>query len=239
MKIQNGKTIDCNKCKNDQCLIKLCDKKWLKLVNGKKHQTVLSKGQPIFLEGYPVFGAYFIQQGKVKICSSNFSGKKQIVRLANDGHILGHRGYSGETYPVEAITLEDSRICFIDNQTLYDAFRSNPEFSFRGMMFYSKELRKSELRSKFFAQMTIEEKVIFAILYIASTFGLTKKENALDVNLSRQEIAEIAGTNAEQVSRIITSLNKLKLIKTHEKKIIIADKEALKKRIVRYKISLL
>ena len=140
---------------------------------------------------------------------------------------------------MEAITLEDSRICFFDNQTLYDAFRANPEFSFRGMLFYSKELRKSEQRSKFFAQMTIEEKVIFALLYIASTFGLTKKENALNVIISRQEIGEIAGTNAEQVSRTITSLTKMKLIKTHEKKIIILDNEGLKKCISRYKISLL
>ncbi len=236
MKVDYNGNISCNKCENVKCLIKLCDTKWLSFVNEKKNQIVLQKGQYIFLEGNPVFGAYFIQHGKVKVSSSNFDGKKQIVRLANDGHILGHRGYSGETYPIEAITLEDSRICFFDNQTLYDAFMANPEFSFQGMMFYSKELRKSELRTRFFAQMSMVEKIIFALLYIASTFGLSKKEKALNVILSRQEIADIAGTTAEQVSRTITSLNNQNLIRTDGKKIQILNMEGMKKCIAHYKI---
>ncbi len=236
--IQNNITIDCILCKNVQCMIKQCDTEWLKVMNEKNNQIVFRKGQYVFLEGNPVFGIYFIQQGKVKITSSSLSGKKQIVRLATDGHILGHRGYTGETYPVEASTLEDSRICFFDNQTLYDAFIANSRFAFAGMMFYSKELRKSEQRTKFFAQMTVEEKIIFALLYIASTFGLNEKDKALNAILSRQEISEIAGTNSEQVSRSLASLERQNIIHIHGKKILLVNYEALKNSISRYKITL-
>ena len=231
----NNEIIDCNQCKNADCLVKLCDETWLYLVNKKKNQKLFRRGQHVFLEGNPVFGVFFIQQGKVKVTCSNFDGKKQIVRLASDGHILGHRGYTGETYPIDAFTLEDSRICFFDNQTLYEAFVANPEFTIKMMMFYSKELRKSEQRTKFFAQMTVEEKIIFALLYIVSTFGFNKNVNIL---LSRQEIAEVAGTNAQQVSRTLTLLNLQHLIKIQGRKILLSDYESLKNRIARYNVGL-
>ena len=230
--------VECGKCKNTDCYIKLCDSHWILLVNNKKNQIVFKKGQHIFLEGHLIFGVYFIQEGKVKVNSSNLDGKKQIVRLATDGHILGHLGSQGETYPIEAVTMEDSRICFFDNQTMHDALMANPQFTFNMMMFYSKELRKIEQRTKFFAQMTVEEKIIFALLHVASTFGISKKEKALNVIISRQDLAEIAGTNSEQISRTLTSLNQQNLIHIRGKEIIMSDYQGLKNCISRYKISL-
>ena len=102
------------------------------------------------------------------------------------------------------------------------------------MMFYSQELRKSEQRTKNFAQMTVEEKVIFTLLYIIEIFGFNKEENTINASLSRQDIADIAGTNADQVSRTIAYLKKEKLVSTQGKKILIKNYEGLKKSISRY-----
>lgn len=223
--------IECGECKNSQCFIKLCSSEYISLLNEKKNQIVFNKGQFVFQEGSPVFGIYFIQEGKVKVVSSNLKGKEQIVRLAGDGHILGHRGYGGETYPIGAVALEESRICFLDNNILLDAFKANFNFLYNLMMFYSKELRKNQQRTKHFAQMTVEEKVTFALIYITETFGSKSEKKGLIANLSRQEIADIAGTNANQVSRTITSLKKMNYIKTRGNKIFIKNYDGIKKSI--------
>lgn len=221
--------IECGECKNSQCFIKLCSSEYISLLNEKKNQIVFNKGQFVFQEGSPVFGIYFIQEGKVKVVSSNLKGKEQIVRLAGDGHILGHRGYGGETYPIGAVALEESRICFLDNNILLDAFKANFNFLYNTMMFYSKELRKSELRTRLFAQMSVEEKVTFALVYIIETFGVSEKDNLLHGILSRQEIADISGTNASQVSRAITILKAQNLIRTPGNQIFVVDYEGIKK----------
>ena len=225
--------IECSDC-NADCFIKHCSREYISLINEKKNQVVFGKGQYVFREGDPVSGIYFIQQGKVKVTSSGQRDREQIVRLAGDGHILGHRAYGRETHHINAVTLEESRICFTDNDILYNAFKANFEFLYSIMMFYSRELRKSEQRTKNFAQMTVEEKVIFALLYIIEIFGFNKKENTINASLSRQDIADIAGTNADQVSRIIAFLKKEKLVSTQGKKILIKNYEGLKKSISRY-----
>ncbi len=223
--------VKCSECKNTQCFIKLCSNEYITLLNENKNQIIVAKGQYVFQEGSPVFGIYFIQEGKVKIVSSNIEGKEQIVRLAGDGHILGHRGYGGETYPIGAVALEESRICFLDNDVLLNAFKANFDFLYSTMMFYSKELRKSELRARLFAQMSVEEKIIYTLVYITETFGLSKFEYQHDLVLSRQEMAEISGTNASQVSRTIATLKDIKLVRTLGNKIYIVDYDGIKKKI--------
>ncbi len=220
--------IDCKACENSKCFIKLCNPDYISLLSDRKNQIVLGRDQYVFQEGTPVFGIYFIQEGKVKIVSSNFEGKAQIVRLANKGHLLGHRGFGNETYPIGAIAMDDTRVCFIDNNTLYDAFKANFDLTYAILMFYSKELRKSEIRTKYFAQMKVDEKVIFALVYIIETFGLDSPKKYINAILSRKEIANIAGTNSDQVSRTIASLKKQNYINTVGNKIFVEDYQNLK-----------
>jgi CRP/FNR family transcriptional regulator, cyclic AMP receptor protein len=232
-----SKETNCDVCDNNNCLVKHIDKKWQARVNESKTWLRYPKGQSVFREGSRVFGAYFIQEGKVKVVSSNVRGKEQTVRLAGNGHMLGHMGYGNETYPIGAITLEESGLCFLDNDILYKAFMNNPKFTFEVMMFYSRELRKSELRAKCFAQMTTEEKIIYAIIYTAETFGICPEENVVDVDMPRQELANIAGTNADQVSRAITNLKNRGLVKIIGKTLEIADMQKLKGELAEYFVS--
>lgn len=207
---------------------------WIEKINNRKNSFQCKKGQPIFIEGSAVMGIYFIYQGKVKVTIRGANNKQQIVRLANNGHILGHRGFGNESYPVGAVAMEDSLICFIDNNTLNETFLANPEFTIGLMMFYSQELRKTEARIKYFSQMTAREKVIYALYYLMETYDLSAKKNILDIIISRQEIADIAGTTADQVSRTITDLKKEKVLNTDEKKIIILNSQKLREEVHAY-----
>lgn len=219
--------IECNMCENSNCFIKRCESEWISMLNLGKNTRLYKKGQQIIREGEPVLGIYFIKKGKVKVVSSGLNGKEQIVRLASDGHILGHRGYGEEYYPIGAVSIEDSQICFFDNDILLNAFEANFNFTYQLMMFYSQELCKGELRIKYFAQMTVEEKVTYALYYIIDTFGFYEDGKTINVRFSRQEIADIAGTNADQVGRAIASLKKQRFISTQGKKILVEDYEGM------------
>ena len=225
---------NCTDCVNSDCFIKKCSPKWLSIIEKNKNQSLYKKSQQIFFEGSPVFGAYFICCGKVKVVSRGCAGQEKIVRLAKSGHILGHVGSTNETYPIGTVALEDSLICFIDNNTLYNAFIENAEFMYSAMMFYSQELRKIENRIKLFSHMTIEEKVTYALYYIIEIFGYNEIGNSLNITLSRQEIANIVGTNAEQVSRTISLLKQNKIIRTSGRKIFIDNYEGIKNILSKY-----
>ena len=229
------KPVSCLSCQNKNCLIqRFGTVKMMQVVDLKKSQSRYKKGQYIITEGSPVSGLYFIFRGKVKVVTEGIQGREQIVRLANEGHLIGHRGYGNEIYPIGAVALEDTVMCFVDNDTLHHLFMEYPAFTYEVMMFYSQELRRTEKRIKYISQMTVREKIAEALLYLIDIFGFREKTKMLDIKLSRGEISGLAGTNPDQVSRVISDLCKEGTLRTEGKYIIVRDYKRLRKEVSDY-----
>lgn len=214
-------TTSCANCKDCQ-VGNYCTPDWISTIDAKKSQIWYKKGHCIFYEGNPIFGIYLITQGKIKIIAKGLGGKEQIVRLASNGHLLGRWGNDEDVYSTSAVALEDSLICFINNDLFYELCLANPEFNFQLMMYYAKELRNAQIRIKLLSQLTVKEKIAETLLYLIKVFGIDD-ENNIAVELSRQEIAEMAGTSSEQVSREISSFKKDNILEPSGKRLIIKN----------------
>ncbi|MEH0153567.1 Crp/Fnr family transcriptional regulator [Limibacter armeniacum] len=223
--------MECLSCLNHNCLIK----KSLPLSSELENDISIKgikcrKGQTFILEGSPVYGLYFIRSGKVKVSVMGYQGKEQILRFAGNGDVVGHRGYgAGEVYKINATTMEDSTICHVPNQVLNLFFESNNTLAYNLMRFYSEELDRSETKVRNLAQMNVKEKVIDTLLHINRKFG--QRHGFIDLEMSRKEIADYAGTTDEQVIRIISALKKEALLTAKGKKIGIPNVELLKNEI--------
>ena len=73
------------------------------------------------------------------------------------------------------------------------------------------------------AQKTVKQRLAETILNLASKFG-TNKNNAIDVLLSREDIANIIGTATESAIRLLSDLKKKNIISFKGKEIAIIDK---------------
>ena len=226
--MSKNEKISCSSCLNSNCFVlQFCSPEWIKAIDKNKYQTLYTKGQNIIHEGSPVLGIFFIQKGKTKVLSTGLTGRQQIVRFANDGHILGHRGVGNDVYPISVVAMEDSIVCFIGNNILHEVFMNNPEFTYGLMMFYSRELRKMEDRMKNLAQMNIREKIAESLLLIHEIFGVNNLKE-LDIQFTREDIANVAGTTAEQVVRQFTDFEEEKLIAKSGRKIALLNIDALR-----------
>lgn len=220
--------VKCIDCETTTCLVKLnSSAAWIKKFEEYNQMAYYKEGQHIVYENNPVLGLYFIQEGKAKIFSTGINNKTQVVRLTKAGGIIGHRGYGGDVYPIGAIAIEDSVVCFIDNDTIYKAFLENPKLTFSLMMYYSKELRNSEAKIKNIAQMNVKEKVVDALLYVDDVFNSSNITHQI-ISLSRKDLADLAGINPEQLSRILSELKKEKLISVKTNEINLEKLEGLK-----------
>ncbi|GAA0196504.1 Crp/Fnr family transcriptional regulator [Fulvivirga kasyanovii] len=222
--------MDCFNCHNNHCIIKRNLNEKLRSFVERKSTIRCKKGQTFIIEGSPVHGLYFVQEGKVKVAKTGFNGKEQIVRFTGHGETIGHRGFgAGLTYQINAVALEDAVLCNFSNDILKEMLMEVPLLTYDLMIFYAEELNRSETKVKKFAQMTVREKVIDVLLYINRKFGRTN--DALNLQLSRREISDFAGTTEEQVIRTLSALRKEGLIETPGKHIVIKNVELLSKEI--------
>lgn len=224
--------ITCENCFFEKCFIhNFCRLQSVDLLEKSKNVIRFRKGQYIFNEGSVVQGIYVIQSGKVKVMNTGYNEKKQIIRFAKSGYLLGHRGLGDKFYQISAAAIEDSTLCFIEENIFKQLLKNDSELTYQLMLFYAEELRIAETRMKNLAQMTVEEKTAEALLLIKKIFGVEKKngEILLDVSLGRKDIAELAGLSSEQITRCFSEFKKEKIIQAEDKKIIILKTEALYK----------
>ncbi len=216
--------INCADCTNTACLLHgFPEKHSRQIIDERKTIIHSKKGQQIFIEGMPVSGIYFILSGKVRIHKSGPGGKQQVIRLSKEGDILGHRGIGVRNiYPVGAIALEDTTVCYLETKHFFQILKRDSRLTFQLMLTYAKELQKTENHVRNQAMMSIREKVVYALQMIADLYGITSAGEILG-KLSRKDIADIAGTNKEQVSRVITELKNDQIITIEGKHIIIND----------------
>ncbi len=222
------KSTSCIDCENKHCIMKKYSNDLaLTVLLEQKNTMRCRKGQSIIIEGSPIHGIYFVKDGKVKVFSTGINGREQIMRIATSGEVLGQRVFSSrQTYPSGALALDETIMCHFTLDTMKTMLQTHPKLAFDFMVYYAEELNRTESKVRMFAHMTVREKVIDALLYMHRKFG--QKNGFLDIQLSRRDIADFAGTTEEQVIRILSALKKDKVIKSAGKKIGIPNIQVLK-----------
>ena len=219
--------------KNNNCDLKTCFmcqltlKEWHPAIESHKRNFIAKKGEVIIKEGDPVSGVYFVTSGNVKV-HKQWGDKELILRFANDGAIIGHRGISSSisTYPISATALETTKLCFVDIDFFKTTIKVNQEFAYGLLMFYADELHASEKKMRNLALMSVKGRLAVAILGLRDQFGLDA-EGFLNLALSRQDLAAFTGATYETVFRTMNELLAEKLIIVKGKQIGILNEDGL------------
>ncbi|HEY8783307.1 MAG TPA: Crp/Fnr family transcriptional regulator [Mucilaginibacter sp.] len=204
-------------------------KQWLPAIAANKKNFKVKRGELIFNEGDEVKGVYFVYEGIVKVHKKWGPEKELILRFASGGAILGHRGLGGNNvYPISATALEDGIICYVEMDFFESTLKVNTDFTYNLMMFFADELKKSEKKMRNLAHMPVKGRIAQALISLQQQFGV-KDDGAINIELSRQDLASYAGATYETVFRVLNELLKADLIKTSGKKITINNREKLLK----------
>lgn len=217
--------IDCQYCEARLRSV-FCDlnKEEVGELSEHKGCVTYKKGQDIFKQDSYPHGIYCINKGKVKLFQMAENGREQIVRLAKPGDLLGYRALLGnEKYTSTAETIEETSVCFIPKNLFFKFVETNNAVTLQVMKLLSGDLKNAEHKITDLAQKSVKERMAEAILFMKEVYGLEKDNVTLNVVLTREEIANIAGTATETAIRILADLKSDGVLEFIGKKIKILD----------------
>lgn len=215
----------CNLCfaRNDSVFNALSPDELIELEEVKSYIS-FGDGELIFKERQRPFGIYIIQDGKVKISKYGFEGREYIVRFAKKGNIIGYRSFfSSEQYSCSATAISETMVCFIPGDVILDLIRRNPELGLQFMNYLANDLKHAEEKSISIAHKPVRERVAESIIILKDIYGFEQNNTIVDVSLKRDEIASIAGTSRETVTRLLSEYNEEKILLLEGRKIRILD----------------
>lgn len=200
-----------------------------KEVNEKKGCSHYKKGDVIFREGNFPFGIFTINKGKIKISKKEIDGMEQIVRLSKSGDIIGYRSLlCGEQYLCSATALEDTYACFIPRSLFQTLIQNNARLSAEIMKLLANDLGEAEKAIANQSHKNVRERMAESLLHLIQIYGFEQDGSTINVSLTREEIASIAGTGRESATKFLAEFKHDGIIEFLLKKIIVLDQNKLK-----------
>ncbi|WP_252793175.1 MULTISPECIES: Crp/Fnr family transcriptional regulator [Mucilaginibacter] len=209
----------------------LSEEEYADLVANQSDQKYL-KGDVIFREGSVPAGIFLIRSGKVKKYKVDNLAKELIIYVANHGELIGyHAVLSEERYPDSAAAIEDSLISFIPKEDFISILHRSPAFTHRLLKTLSHEFTVLANTISVIAQRTAHERLAIALIVLREKYKDDKPgEKDIILNISRMDLASMAGIAQENVIRLLKEFKAEGIIETEGRKILIKDIRRLVKK---------
>lgn len=186
-------------------------------------------GSFLFRQGEPAELFYILAQGQVKLTQITFGGDQVILQVAGPGAGIGIIVALGEMdYPATAEALEDSLAYAWDRETTRRLMLQIPQLALNGMELIAGRFANLQVRFQEMATQRVEQRVALTLLRLVRQFG--KREGAgvlIDMALSRQDLAEMTGTNVYNVSRILSKWEQDAVVSLGRKRVVILNAHRL------------
>ncbi|MCX5838398.1 MAG: Crp/Fnr family transcriptional regulator [Deltaproteobacteria bacterium] len=182
------------------------------------------KGERIFSEGDEGTGFYAVLSGRVKISKVSTDGKEQILHLFGPGESFGEVSvFTGQGFPADAAAAFPTTVLFFPRTAFSGLIRLDPALALNMLAQLSQRLRHFAGLIEDLSLKEVPERLSKYLLYLSARDG----DGAVELDVSKGQLAALLGTIPETLSRILTKMNRQGLIRSRGAQIRILDRRGL------------
>ncbi len=187
------------------------------------------KKQLIFSEGNRPHCLYYVLSGKVKTYKTNHEGKELVVDLYSKDDFLGYIPILENTrYMESAEAIEETALTVIPKEDFEEMINNNHEISRQFIQLLAKNITEKENQLLGLAYNSLRKKVAIALMAISKKYN-SAGHPGFTIDLSRENLATIAGTATESLIRTLSDFKSEKLIEIRGGAITILNENKLEK----------
>jgi CRP-like cAMP-binding protein len=180
----------------------------------------LKKGDYLFSEAGTAKYFFQMHSGEVKMHNFNDDGKEFIQSIFTTGDSFGEPPLLiNKKYPANASAILDSEIYALHKEDFFKLLYSNPEVHLQITIRLAQRLYFKSVMAYEISSQEPEHRIIKLIDYFKETISKMPSKEKYQVDLTRQQIADLTGLRVETVIRAIKSLEKKKLITIFKRKV--------------------
>lgn len=185
----------------------------------------------IFFEGDKPEWFHMVKEGRVKLLKHSDTGKDVILQVFAPGDMFGEVSlFDHKPYAASAQAMESSAVMKLSRKDFLLFFGRHPFIATEMIMELGRQLREAHATIKSLAVDRVEQRIASILLKLAQKLGAPQKEGTmLNLSLTRQDLADMAGTTVETTIRVMSRFTKTKLIKQAGGKILLLDSQALQR----------
>ena len=222
---------DINFLRNVPIFAELEEKDLLRVVKLGTSQKY-KKGNIVVLEQESGAALFVIITGKVKVVRMDEDGREVILSMFGPGEFFGEMSLlDGLTRSASVVATVKSELFMIHRRDFLELLNEFPTVTISLLAELAMRLRKADMQIKSLSLKDAEGRVANVMLILADDVGIFRKGKVeIDDLPLQQDIANMAGTSRETVSRMIHLFIEGGEVQMKGNKLIINDYEAFRKK---------
>lgn len=187
------------------------------------------RGEVIWLAGARSQIVAIVGKGFVKMTRSTPQGTEVAIELLGPGQCLGLLvAIEGGDYPLTAVAVTKTWYLKIPTPFLMGIYTSNVNLKDHILRTLAPRLRKAHEMMARMSMGRMEQRLAAVLLILMDSYGERQTNGMrIAVPLTRQDLAEMAGTTVETAIRVMSKLQKEGILKTDKQMITILDSATL------------
>jgi CRP-like cAMP-binding protein len=203
------------------------EKKALEQLSENRNINKYKKKQVVYSEGNNPSRLFYIESGKVKTFKTNEDGKELTVGLYCEGDFLGYTALlEQEVYKETAEAIEDAELSIIPREEFDNLINTNPEVARKFIRLLAKNVTEKESQLIGLAYNSLRKRVADALIALQTKFQ-KEGQSIFSIHISREDLANIAGTATESLIRTLGDFKNEKLIEIKDGNITIVNEKKL------------
>ncbi|CAM4259546.1 response regulator [Flavobacterium terrigena] len=194
-----------------------------KIIEERKLRTVRKK-QVLYYQGDKATNIYLIHKGKIKTTKIADDGRELTTKIYNVDEFVGvHMIFLSENYIDNAIAIEDCILSIFSINEIEKLISQYPDVASKFIKILSNEIVEKEEQLLQMAYSSVRKRIAESLLNFQKQHCI----NGNNINLTRNELANLSGTAPETVSRTLTEFDNEGLIDKSRNEIILLNLQKL------------
>jgi CRP-like cAMP-binding protein len=184
----------------------------------------------VFMEGDPARWLCLVISGRVKILKHSRTGRDVVLDLFGPGEVFGGVAViERRPYPAAAQAMESSRILRLPGDAVIALTERYPSIIREMALTIGRRLRMAHESVKSLSVDPVEARLAATLLRLAEREGTRTAEGlALPFHLTRQSLADMAGTTVETTIRVVSRWSRDAIVRDDGGHLALKDIETLR-----------
>jgi CRP/FNR family transcriptional regulator len=193
-----------------------------------KDKRALERGAMLYREGDTFEALYVVRSGALKTYVQNEAGDMQILAFHLPGEILGFDALATNLHVSQAEALERSSICELPYAKLQQVTSEVPALHRQLMRVISREVVEEHRHLVMMGKQQAQEQLASFLRSLADRYQrLHRDGSALNLPMSRYDIANYLGLVVETVSRLFSRMEEMGVLEVNRKSVRILQPDLL------------
>lgn len=191
---------------------------------------IVHRGRALYRPGDTFGSIYAVRTGSFKTMIMHHEGREQVTGFSIVGDTLGIDGIASGKHSCEVIALEDSSVCVMPFDLLEMLCREVKPIQHHVHQMLGAEIVRESALMMLLGTTTAEERVATFLADLSQRWQARGySAAAFMLKMTREEIGSYLGLKLETVSRMLSKLQRRRLIEVHGKDLRILDIEGLQR----------